>query len=151
MLQLIDILAIKWLDWRYNGKVRAYVKEHPEHGFAFSKAEINDDGMFVYGTSPAIAFLAVEASKMLDRAHASNYVQFDMIPHVAAELRATRVTVQFADGLSPAQRADHLNEFVLAFDEWDQSPALCSGPLFDAMIDAREKIVADVRKQEKGE
>jgi hypothetical protein len=146
MFQLVDALALKWLDWRYDGKAQAYAKEHPEQGFVLHRAEIGEDGMFIDGTSPAIAFLAAEAAKMLDRANASNYLQFDMVPHVAADLRAVRVTVQWRNGLSPAQRADKLNEFVLAFDTWDQSPELCVGPLFDAMIEARSKISSAVRK-----
>lgn len=103
MLQLLDTAALKWLEWRYDSKAKKYANEHPEHGFVLHRAEIGEDGMFVDGTSPAIAFLAAEASKMLKNGNAQNYIQFDMVPHIASELRAIRVTVQYADGKSPAQ------------------------------------------------
>lgn len=108
MLQLIDAIALWWLNWRYDHKIKSFSAEHPEYGLELKKAVIAEDGMYVCGTSPAIAYLAAEAAKMLDRANASNYTQFDLVPHIASELRAVRVTVQWANGMSPAMRADKL-------------------------------------------
>src|SRR3990172_2929419 len=45
------------------------------------------------------------AAEMLDEASADNYVQFDMMPRPDHALKAIRITVQWANGLSPAQKA----------------------------------------------
>ncbi|HMN30824.1 MAG TPA: hypothetical protein PKE45_21905 [Caldilineaceae bacterium] len=41
---------------------------------------------------------------MLNAANAENYLQFDMVPRLDRRLRPIRVTVQWANGMSPAQK-----------------------------------------------
>ena len=53
---------------------------------------------------PGVYLLADEAATMLEANNAKNYVQFDMMPRADRHLLPIRVTVQWADGKSPAQR-----------------------------------------------
>jgi len=101
MLKLIDKAAGKWLDYRMGRMKQRYKKTS---GIEFKKAEITPDGFTAEGISPAIAILADEASKMLKRAGADNYVQFDMLARVDFAVKPIRVTVQWARGESPGQQ-----------------------------------------------
>ena len=103
ILNLLDQLAGKWLEWR----TERAIQTNPLYlEFGLQKVEVSENGMYE-GTfvSPAAAILADEASKMLNAANAENYIQFDMMPRLDRGLRPIRVTVQWANGLAPAEKA----------------------------------------------
>lgn len=101
MLTLIDRLAGWWLDMRLDRATRV----DPElTRLDIKKAAFEDDGLTVEGVSPVIALFAEEAARMLDKAKAENYLQFDMMPRLDRGMKWIRVTVAWAGGKSPAQR-----------------------------------------------
>lgn len=101
MLTLIDRLAGWWLDMRLD---RA-TKVDPELArLDIKKAVIEEDGLTVEGVSPVVALFAEEAARMLDKAKAENYLQFDMLPRFDRGIKWIRITVAWANGKSPAQR-----------------------------------------------
>lgn len=122
-MNIIDRLAIKWVDWRTDRAVRdsGYDEE-----FGIKRVELTSDGVFE-GTfvTPAIAVMAQEAAAMLDTANAENYVQFDMLPRLDRGLKPIRVTVQWAHRLSPAQRASKMEAAlrlaVNCLEAWKQN------------------------------
>jgi hypothetical protein len=102
MLQLIDRIAWAYLNWRIDQATkRIDVKLN------FKKATLTQDGWFGEWVSPMVAFIADQCSDMLNKAGAPNYVQFDMIAHAQ---RPVRVTVQWADGESPAEQNARLRK-----------------------------------------
>lgn len=109
-LELLDKLAGRWLDWR----MEQMAARHPElHEFGLHRAEVEPDGRFtVTGISVTAAILADEMAAMLNRASADNYIEFDMAPRLDRGIRPVRVTVQWANGLSPAQKATRLEQRV---------------------------------------
>ena len=59
---------------------------------------------------PAIAAIAEQAVSFLQVHNAENYVQFDLMPRIDRGTRPIRFTVQWASGLSPAEKARKLAE-----------------------------------------
>lgn len=123
MLSLIDKAAGKWLDWRMDREIR---KSGYDEGFGLKKVEVKDgefQGTFV---TPAVAIMAQEGAEMLEAANADNYVQFDMMPRLDRGLKPIRVTIQWAHGLAPAQKASKmesaLRQAVSCLEAWKQSP-----------------------------
>ena len=122
MLEMIDKLAGWWLDWR----IGHAIAQHPElHEFGLKKAEFDENGFHVVASFPGVVVLADEAARMLNANGAENYVEFDMMPRLDRGMRPIRVTVQWADGMSPAQKAMMLERQVarstridLVFDDW---------------------------------
>ncbi|HLF28246.1 MAG TPA: hypothetical protein VJG32_18095 [Anaerolineae bacterium] len=57
-------------------------------------------------SSPAITILADECARFLRAYKAENYVHFDMMPRPDHGMKPIRVTVQWANGMSPAEKAD---------------------------------------------
>lgn len=100
-MELIDVLAGKWFDWRVR-------RSAPRTGDELMIREVkvaNDGGMKVVAEHPAMMILADEAVALLDAANAENYVQFDMVPRPdKTKLRPIRVTVQWAHGMSPGTK-----------------------------------------------
>jgi len=54
---------------------------------------------------PEVYMIADEFAAVLDEANVENYLEFDMMPNPNNATRPIRVTIQWADGISPAQRA----------------------------------------------
>ena len=114
MFEILDRLAGWWLDWRTEKKIMA----DPSLRESLKEFHYHRNGAEMTFISPAIAVMADEASQMLERNHAENYVQFDMMPRVDRGLRPVRVTVQWADGKSPAERVQQMQaEFKRLEDE----------------------------------
>lgn len=111
MLDLIDKLAGRWLDWRIDRAVAA----NPELQKAgFIKAEFDENGFHLVASFPGVYLLANEAAAMLEANNAKNYVQFDMMPRADRHLPPIRVTVQWAKGKSPSQRVLELEAMWMA-------------------------------------
>ena len=100
---LIDRLANSWINKRIDQETKKI--KSPQ----FRRAEINKDGFFAEWIGPEIAFLADQASDMLLKADAKNYVQFEMI---GKNFRRLIVTVQWADGESPAEQNARLRQEI---------------------------------------
>jgi len=107
MFRLLDKLAGWYLDWR----TRRAVSNDPElKQFELHKAEMNKHGIEIVAHAPAIAILADQAAALLEANNAKNYVQFDMMPRPDRGLRPVRITVQWANGMLPAQKAAKLED-----------------------------------------
>lgn len=107
MLKIIDRLAGLWLDWRMD---QESVKNPVMKEFDLKKAEFDENGFHAIASFPGIAILADEAANMLTASSAKNYLEFDMMPRLDRGLRPIRVTVQWAEGESPAAQAEHLRQ-----------------------------------------
>lgn len=115
MLHLLDKLAGWWLDRRMShaSKVDPELAE-----MELRKAKIDQDGLTVEGISPMVAAFAEEAARMLNKANAKNYLEFDMFPRMDRQLKPIRVTVQWwGKGKSPAQRVTELERELAAAQE----------------------------------
>jgi len=105
LFSLIDHIAGWWLDKR----VDQVVKNDPAlEEFQLHRLEVTAGHQEITAISPAIACIADEAAGMLKSAE--NYISFDMMPRLDRGKRPVRVTVQWADGMSPARRATKLEE-----------------------------------------
>jgi hypothetical protein len=105
MLHLIDRLAGRWLDWRTDRKVR---KNPDLQDFKVHSLDVTGKSVELVASTHAVAMMADQAATFLNENDAENYVQFDMMPRLDRGLRPIRVTVQWANGLSPAVRAAKL-------------------------------------------
>jgi hypothetical protein len=103
MLKLIDRLARWWLNWR----MEMLVKRTPSYS-RFKQAEITPNGFSLVVDAPGIVELAQQAAALLDANDAENYVQFAMLPHLASEVKPVSITVAWANGELPAEKADRL-------------------------------------------
>jgi hypothetical protein len=112
MLTLIDRLAGWWLDWRIS---RAVAKNPKLQQAGFKRAEVDKNGFHLVASFPGVYLLADEAAAMLEANNAKNYVQFDMMPRIDRQLPPIRVTVQWAEGKSPAQRVLELESALESF------------------------------------
>ena len=114
MLEMIDRLAGWWLDWRTDHAIA----QHSElHEFGLKKAEFDESGFHVVASFPGVVVLADEAARMLDASDVENYIEFDMMPRLDRGLPPVRVTVQWANGMSPAQKAAMLEERIQELEE----------------------------------
>lgn len=98
LFDFIDSMAGKWLDWRNEKSIA-----DDEH-FELIAAHIDKRATEITLAHPSIAIMAQEAAMMLNESNAENYVQFDMMPRADRKLPWIRVTVQYAQGLSPAAK-----------------------------------------------
>jgi hypothetical protein len=134
MKTILDRLAHWWIDRR----LAVAAAERSAPGFEWTHMEFTADGMTATGTSPAIAYLAAEASAMLERGNAKNYIQFDMLARAGTP--PVRVTVQWAHGVSPAQKAFELEEALK--DMVQQHCLEPDGKLNDGFLSANENALA---------
>lgn len=105
-LKPLDKLAGWWLTWR----TRQEAAKHPELQLRLAEFDESEDTTKATYMSPMVASLADQAAAMLESANAQNYVQFDMWPRVDRCLPAVRVTVAWANGEMPAEKAARLEE-----------------------------------------
>ena len=110
MLKLIDRVAGWWLDWRTDQVIKGD-PEIQDLGFTCKAERQSSMTELVLGT-PFAAYMADQLATLLNEANAENYVQFDMIPRIDRKLRPVRVTVQWANGLSPSEKAARLETEV---------------------------------------
>ena len=108
MFALIDRLAGWWLDWRTDREVARNRQQLGE--WKLQKAEFDHNGFHLIASFPGVVMLADEAAAMLQANNARNYVEFDMMPRLDRGLRPIRVTVQWVEGESPAEKAARLEE-----------------------------------------
>lgn len=114
MLEMIDRLAGWWLDWR----MRQAVANHPElKRFGIERFEGHEGGFDLVMTTPVAAILADGLAEFLQENNAENYIQFDVMPRLDRGLPPVRVTVQWANGMSPAQKAAMLEERIEELEE----------------------------------
>ena len=114
MLEMIDRLAGWWLDWRMDHAIA----QHPElDEFSLEKAKFDENGFHVVASFPGVVVLADEAARMLDASNVENYIEFDMMPRLDRGKKPIRVTVQWANGMSPAQKAAMLEERIKELEE----------------------------------
>lgn len=109
LFELIDKLAGKWFDWRMTTDPE--VKRTYEE-FGLKTFEVKDGFFEATYVTPVAAFIAGEFAAMLNAANAKNYIEFDMMPRLDRGMRPIRVTIQWANGISPADKAAQLAERV---------------------------------------
>jgi hypothetical protein len=98
----IDRIARSWLEWRMDQTAK-------RHNGGFYKVTLAPDGFYGDWVAPEIAYIADQCAAMLEKADAPNYVSFDMM---TARMRPVRVTVQWADGESPAEQNARLRKEI---------------------------------------
>lgn len=69
-----------------------------------SSIENGETEVEIAGMLPNVRAMVVECIELLEAHEAKNYVQFDLIPRLESRLPGFRVTVQRAEGKSPAGR-----------------------------------------------
>lgn len=110
MLNFVDKIAGAWLDWRLARRVNTDPKMTELN---LKKVEVDDDGiMRVIASSPIITVFAEQCTRLLDEANVENYVSFDMAPRTDLSKRPLRVTVQWANGISPAEKSIKLEQQI---------------------------------------
>lgn len=105
-LNLLDKLVGKYIDFRTEMRVRAMQIKDPEiKNLSYKDGKIN--GLVV---SPIFAYLGQEGARMLDSNPAcDNYLSLTIMPRIdEPQHRGIIVTIQYIDGLSPAQKATKL-------------------------------------------
>lgn len=101
MKNFLDRLAGWWLDWRTDQAA----KSNPVFDeLQLKRATYENGRMDIVAIAPGILALADEAAGYLQACKAENFVEFDMMPRLDRGMRAVRVTIQWADRFSPAQR-----------------------------------------------
>lgn len=105
----LDRLAGWWLDWRTD---RAARQDPRFSDFGLTKFEATGKSQELVISTEMVAIIADHAATMLQENNAENFVQFDMMPRLDRGLRPVRVTVQWAYGLSPAQKCAQLEKKV---------------------------------------
>ncbi len=101
MLELIDRLACRWLDWRTDHTIK---NDPALQEFGLKRMSVTPDGWEMTFVTPAAVMIADEMAAMLDEANAENFVQFDFMPRLDRGKRPVRVTVRWAWGMSPAEK-----------------------------------------------
>lgn len=105
MFELLDKLACWWIDWRQDQNVKTMLKEEPEMAAEIHRLSADKNGFEIVMKSQGVFLLADQAAALLNSHNAQNYVEFDMMPRLDRGMRWIRVTVQWRDGESPAQKA----------------------------------------------
>lgn len=101
VFDMLDRLAGKWLDMRMD----ALIKSNPDMAkFELHKAEYRPGSAEIIAFAPSVVVLAEQAAKLLNAQHVENYLEFDLMPRVDRHIRPIRVTIQWADKLSPAKK-----------------------------------------------
>lgn len=111
MLHLLDRLAGWWLDWRTS---RAVAEDSELKQFDLRRFDATPEGMTLVAIAPAVVMFADEAATLLEAHNAKNYIEFDLMPRLDRGLRPVRVTVQWANGESPAVKAARLEAELTA-------------------------------------
>jgi hypothetical protein len=79
--------------------------------------EVNRKGTEILLAHPGVALLADDAAAILNENEAENYVQFDLHPRIDRGKPWVRVTVQWANGISPAVKAARLARRVAELEQ----------------------------------
>jgi hypothetical protein len=108
MFRFLDKLAGWWLDWRTDQAMKQLPPELRE--LKLHRAEANTREWEIVMFAPAIVYLADQAADLLQQQNAKNYIQFDLMPRIDRGKPPIRVTVQWADGESPAVKAARLED-----------------------------------------
>ena len=103
ILDWIDRLAARWLDARRTWKID-HTPSMKDWKVNIHSIEMLEKSLNITYEFPGIAALVSEAGAFLDKEHAENYIQFDAMPPLDRGLKPIRVTIQWANGLSPATK-----------------------------------------------
>lgn len=98
-LELIDLAASWWLNWRTE---RAYRNRPDFEEVKLLRSKMEPGNWELDLQHSMVGPLAAELGGMLDRASAKNYIQFDLFPRIDSGTKPIRVTLQWANGLSPS-------------------------------------------------
>jgi hypothetical protein len=110
ILKLIDRFAGHWIDYRTRRnaqKIGLYDKLNDMSVDGFKAQNGNIEMVLKH---PDICLVASGFAAILSESNAENYVQFDMMPRADHAIKPIRVTIQWADGLSPAVKAARLEK-----------------------------------------
>lgn len=110
LAQLIDRAASWWLNWRTDRAITGAIKSGRMEDLELKKFSATGKSVELLAMHPAIATIAEQAVSFLQVHNAENYVQFDLMPRIDRGTRPIRFTVQWASGLSPAEKARKLAE-----------------------------------------
>jgi hypothetical protein len=101
MLKQIDRLAGWWLNWRRDWEIR----HDPElREVMIKKLSVDEGQINAVLEHPAVAFLAEESAELLRAVGAENYFEMDLMPRLDRGIKPIRVTIQWANKLSPVQK-----------------------------------------------
>lgn len=101
LLRILDRLVAWYADARMGNNAR---RAFTEQGVKLTRAEITPEGWSVQASAPDLVHLLDQATKLLDESGAENYLQFWMLPRFDRHRRAVLITIQRAQGESPADQ-----------------------------------------------
>ena len=113
VLDFLDKAAGNWLDWRRDQAA----KKMDIPPVDILNVQLSNAGMEAVLEHPAIAYLADEASALLDKANARNYLQIDLMPRADRGTNMIRVTIQRAEGMSPATKNIMLEQQIKVLEK----------------------------------
>lgn len=108
-LRIFDRLAGWWLDWRMGWNV-AHSPDVKAAGLSLKRASLEQGKFEAMLAAPESLVLPLvqEMSTMLAAAGAEAYIGIDFMPRPDKGIRPIRVTIQYADRYSPAEKAARL-------------------------------------------
>jgi hypothetical protein len=102
-VRLLDKIAGKWLDFRTFTHTKNSADPDLKQ-FYIQRIEAKEDHLDIWGTAPGLCILADEAAALMEKSNAINYFSFKALPRHDHPQRPVLVTVQWGDGLSPAEK-----------------------------------------------
>ena len=112
MLMLLDRLAGWWLDFRQSQLIK---DDESLAEFRALKQEPNETSIEVI--APGVAILAEQCADLLKAYDADNYLEFQLLPRVDRKLRPVLVTVRWAGGMTPSEKAAKLAKRVSSLED----------------------------------
>lgn len=129
IFDVLDLIASRWLDWRTSQAVQS--ANARGEMLNLKRATVENGTLDMVMAGPAVIELVNDAAAILNQQNAKNYVEFEMMPRLDRAARPIRVTIQWANGLSPAQMCEQLRaelETLRAHDhEWSEAHAMLTG------------------------
>ena len=113
MLNLLDKLAVKYVEWRYDRQVAQYGEKHHDIQLKRASTLIDEGDVIVEAVMnhPGIMLFAADMVQALKECGADNYITFDFLP-IASEQKLVEVTIGWSDKLTPAKKVAMLEERI---------------------------------------
>lgn len=101
----MDRIASKWLQWRTDSNIKQAIADGIMEDAQLKRFTATGKDVDILLMHPAVAAIAEQSVSFLNAHNAANYVQFDMMPRIDRGVRPVRITVQWANGMSPSEKA----------------------------------------------
>jgi hypothetical protein len=117
LMNMIDRLAGAWMNWRVSRNIAT--SDDPEiTKFRVKGIELTEEqgrwDAAIRVEAPGLTMLAGEAAALLGAVNAENFFQFDGMPPPHIAKYPVRITLQWARGMSPAEKCAKLERELKA-------------------------------------